>query len=78
MTSLIYKSGVDIKDQRLLRLFSVATQKFVSEIVVDAIAQQKLKSGNPNAESKPKLTTDDLLETLKDHGYNLAKPPYFT
>lgn len=42
----ISKGGVDTKDPRILRLFSVVTQKMISDIVLDAFTQQKMRSAD--------------------------------
>jgi transcription initiation factor TFIID subunit 10 len=66
---------------RMLRLVSLAAQKFVSDVASDALDSCKMRQSN-NAttnkkEKKYALTTEDLSLALGDQGVNVRKPPYF-
>ena len=77
----INKGGVDTSDTRILRLFSVVAQKFVADIVVDALKDKQQKMMNaqnhldPNA--KMVLTAEDLNSILSEYGSSAKKPPYY-
>jgi len=77
----VNKGGVDTDDTRILRLFSVVTQKFVSDIVVDALAQAKLRNANTSsnqaAEGQLTLTASDLNQAMQEYGVPTKKPPYY-
>jgi len=77
----INKGGVDTSDTRILRLFSVVAQKFVADIVVDALKdkQQKMMNaqGHLDPNAKMVLTADDLNSILSEYGSSAKKPPYY-
>ncbi|MCP9264653.1 Transcription initiation factor TFIID subunit 10 [Dirofilaria immitis] len=64
------KSGVDCADSRVIRLFSLAAQKFTSDIILDAM-QQGTK------ETRYTLTSELLEPVLAEYGIELKRPPYF-
>lgn len=74
-------AGFESSDPRVVRLISLAAQKFVSDIVNDAMTHCKLKA----ASSQKKMTKDkkfvlsmeDLAPALADYGINVKKPHYF-
>ncbi|EOR01513.1 Transcription initiation factor TFIID subunit 10 [Wallemia ichthyophaga EXF-994] len=80
------KAGFECNDERLKRLFSLASQKFISDISNDAYQYARIRTsagpggrGRPTGTSKSKtvLTADDLTAALSDYGINARKPDYY-
>ncbi|XP_057646193.1 transcription initiation factor TFIID subunit 10-like [Chionomys nivalis] len=77
-------AGFEASDPRIIRLISLAAQKFISDIANDALQHCKMKgttSGSSRSKSKDRkytLTMEDLTPALSDHGINVKKPHYFT
>uniref|UniRef100_A0A3P8TA08 Transcription initiation factor TFIID subunit 10 n=1 Tax=Amphiprion percula TaxID=161767 RepID=A0A3P8TA08_AMPPE len=67
-----------------IRLISLASQKFISDIANDALQYCKMKgtaSGSSRSKTKDKkytLTMEDLTPALSEYGVNVKKPYYFT
>ncbi|XP_057645502.1 transcription initiation factor TFIID subunit 10-like [Chionomys nivalis] len=78
------RAGFEASDPRIIRLISLAAQKFISDIANDALQHCKMKgtaSGSSQSKSKDHkytLTMEDLTPALSDHGINVKKPHYFT
>nr|CAB3266787.1 transcription initiation factor TFIID subunit 10-like [Phallusia mammillata] len=78
------RSGVNTTDTRIVRLISLAAQKFMSDILNDALQLNKMKGSAQNArssktkEKKLLLTMDDLVPVLADRGIKVKKPAYYT
>lgn len=79
-------SGFDSTDPRIIRLISVATQKFISDVANDALQYCKTRTNNlngnakltkPNKDRKYTLTMDDLAPALADYGITVRKAQYF-
>ncbi|KAK4879572.1 hypothetical protein RN001_007718 [Aquatica leii] len=81
-------SGFEPKDPRLLRLISIAAQKFISDIANDALQHCKMRSSNASSShssSKGKgtkdrrycLTMEDLTPALAEFGITIKKPHYY-
>lgn len=64
-----------------MRLISVAAQKFISDIVNDALQHCKMRgAGQTKKTVKDKrytLTMEDLSPALSEYGINVKKPHYF-
>ncbi|VDM99260.1 unnamed protein product [Thelazia callipaeda] len=75
------KCGVDCADSRVIRLFSLASQKFISDIVLDAMQQARMKglgqTKKGTKETRYTLTLELLEPVLAEYGIELKKPPYF-
>lgn len=81
------QSGFDSQDPRLVRLIGLASQKFLSDIVNDALQHCKMRTSSQlNQASKnqkgPKekkyvMTMDDLSPALQEYGITAKKPHYF-
>ncbi|KAJ8021464.1 Transcription initiation factor TFIID subunit 10 [Holothuria leucospilota] len=78
------RAGFETADPRLVRVISLAAQKFISDIANDALQHCKMKgsvqtSRRPGKQDKRyTLTMEDLSAALSDHGINVKKPVYFT
>ncbi|XP_067826572.1 transcription initiation factor TFIID subunit 10 [Heptranchias perlo] len=78
------RAGFEASDPRIIRLISLAAQKFISDIANDALQHCKMKgtaSGSSRNKSKDKkytLTMEDLIPALTEYGINVKKPHYFT
>ncbi|GAA6106148.1 transcription initiation factor TFIID subunit 10 isoform X2 [Tachysurus ichikawai] len=78
------RAGFEASDPRIIRLISLAAQKFVSDIANDALQHCKMKgtaSGSSRSKTKDKkytLTMEDLSPAMSEYGINVKKPYYFT
>ncbi|KAK1801224.1 hypothetical protein P4O66_022914 [Electrophorus voltai] len=78
------RAGFEASDPRIIRLISLAAQKFISDIANDALQHCKMKgtaSGSSRNKAKDKkytLTMEDLAPALSEYGVNVKKPYYFT
>ncbi|VDK74408.1 unnamed protein product [Litomosoides sigmodontis] len=66
------KSGVDCADSRVIRLFSLAAQKFTSDIILDAMQQARMKglgqTKKGTKETRYTLTSELLEPVLAEYG----------
>lgn len=78
------RAGFEASDPRIIRLISLASQKFISDIANDALQHCKMKgtasgsSRNKTKDKKYTLTMEDLTPALSEYGINVKKPYYFT
>ncbi|XP_071331837.1 transcription initiation factor TFIID subunit 10 [Trachinotus anak] len=78
------RAGFEASDPRIIRLISLASQKFISDIANDALQYCKMKgtasgsSRNKTKDKKYTLTMEDLTPALSEYGVNVKKPYYFT
>ncbi|CAJ0827918.1 7106_t:CDS:2 [Entrophospora sp. SA101] len=75
------RSGFSCDDDRIMRLMSIATQKFIADIATDAfqyckIRQQSRKNFGKQR-NKTVLTLEDLSAALSEYGINVKKPDYY-
>ncbi|XP_060518207.1 transcription initiation factor TFIID subunit 10 [Cylas formicarius] len=82
-------SGFEPKDPRLLRLISIAAQKFISDIANDALQHCKMRSTNSSSshgtsknskgikDKRYCLTMEDLAPALAEFGITIKKPSYY-
>ncbi|KAH8293100.1 hypothetical protein KR044_002676 [Drosophila immigrans] len=77
--------GFHADDKRIVRLISIATQKFMSDIIDDALQHSKARTHMQNAgtpggskakDRKFTLTMEDLQPALADYGINVRKMDY--
>ncbi|KAK3244601.1 hypothetical protein CYMTET_45792 [Cymbomonas tetramitiformis] len=81
------RSGCPEPSVNLVRLISLASQKFVSDIAeeakwystqrIEATARDKREQGFDVKDKRLVLTTEDLASALKEFGVNIKKPTYF-
>ncbi|XP_051949887.1 transcription initiation factor TFIID subunit 10-like isoform X2 [Xyrauchen texanus] len=77
------RAGFEASDPRIIRLISLASQKFISDIANDALQHCKMKgtasgsSRNKTKDKKYTLTMEDLTPALSEYGINVKKPHYF-
>merc|ERR1711860_372640 len=72
-------SGFDSSDPRVLRLISLAAQKFISDVANDALQHCKMRGAGQSSKHKGKdkkytLTMDDLSPALSEYGITVKKP----
>ncbi|XP_062396782.1 transcription initiation factor TFIID subunit 10 [Sardina pilchardus] len=78
------RAGFEASDPRIIRLVSLAAQKFISDIANDALQHCKMKgtasgsSRNKTKDKKYTLTMEDLAPALSEYGINVKKPHYFS
>lgn len=85
-------AGFEPSDPRIVRLISIAAQKFVSDVANDALQHCKTRTNNvptshasaknPKAQNNNKdrkyaLTMEDLAPALGDYGITVRKAHYF-
>ena len=76
-------AGLETTDPRILRLVSLAAQKFVSDVASDALTNCKMRQASATTtakkgkEKKYVMTTEDLYLALGGQGVNVRKPPYY-
>ncbi|KAH8412176.1 hypothetical protein KR009_000355 [Drosophila setifemur] len=77
--------GFQADDKRIVRLISIAAQKYMSDIIDDALQHSKarthMQTTNTPGGSKAKdrrftLTMEDLQPALADYGVNVRKMDY--
>ncbi|KAL6432944.1 transcription initiation factor TFIID subunit 10-like [Cataglyphis hispanica] len=78
----LHTAGFNTTDPRIVRLVSLAAQKFISEIANDALQHCKTRGANQNAKTKGKdrrytLTMEDLTPAVAEYGIIVKKPHYF-
>lgn len=81
------EGGLVTRDKRLVRLVSVAAQRFVALATNDALqvckrrrlasAKELRERGFDPRDKKLALTMEDLAVALEDYGVNLKTPQYF-
>ncbi|XP_055836590.1 transcription initiation factor TFIID subunit 10-like [Episyrphus balteatus] len=84
-------AGFEATDPRIIRLMSVAAQKFISDIANDSLQHCKTRTSNtqhssghgsskgqkPSKDRKYTLAMEDLTPALADYGITVRKPQYF-
>ena len=76
-------AGFETNDPRIVKLVSLASQKFISDIANDALQHCKMRNAAGQAANKKgkdrkhTMTTEDLSQALSDQGITLKKPPYY-
>ncbi|KAE8746991.1 hypothetical protein FOCC_FOCC006246 [Frankliniella occidentalis] len=75
-------AGFEATDPRIVRLVSLAAQKFISDVANDALQHCKTRTSNQANKTKGKdrrftLTMEDLSPALAEYGITVKKPHYF-
>ncbi|KFM65294.1 Transcription initiation factor TFIID subunit 10, partial [Stegodyphus mimosarum] len=74
----VHSAGFETTDTRVIRLISIAAQKFISDIANDALQHCKMRgAGQSKKAAKDKryvLTMEDLTPALAEYGINVKKP----
>lgn len=85
-------AGFEASDPRIVRLISIAAQKFISDVANDALQHCKTRTSNAptshgssknpkaaqsNKDRKYTLTMEDLSPALSDYGITVRKAHYF-
>jgi len=77
--------GFQSDDKRIVRLISLAAQKYMSDIIDDALQHSKARThmqttntpgGSKAKDRKFTLTMEDLQPALADYGINVRKVDY--
>lgn len=78
-THYLNTAGFETSDKRIVRLISLSAQKFISDIVSDALQHCKMRSAaKKNAKDKRySLTMEDLIPVVQDYGITIKKPFYY-
>ncbi|KAI3414214.1 hypothetical protein GPALN_011671 [Globodera pallida] len=75
------KNGIANPDVRVVRLFSLAAQKFISDICLDAMQQARIKGlgqvKKGQREAKFCLTNELLQPVLEEYGIQMDRPPFY-
>uniref|UniRef100_A0A914I485 Uncharacterized protein n=1 Tax=Globodera rostochiensis TaxID=31243 RepID=A0A914I485_GLORO len=75
------KNGIANPDVRVVRLFSLAAQKFISDICLDAMQQARIKGlgqvKKGQREAKYCLTNELLQPVLEEYGIQMDRPPFY-
>ncbi|KAL9644859.1 hypothetical protein ABK040_005339 [Willaertia magna] len=76
----LQQSGFKTGDTRVLRLISLAAQKFISEVCTDSMHFCEKRTGGKQQgkERRLVLSTEDLSNSLREYGINIHKPEYFS
>lgn len=76
-------AGFEATDPRIVRLVSVAAQKFISDVANDALQHCKMRVSSQAAKKQARdkqqltLTMEDLTPALAEYGINVTKPQYY-
>jgi len=83
-------AGFESGDGRLVRLVSLAAQKFISDIATDALSHARVRSNASGAPKQPPqggkgsgkdkrytMTMEDLAPVLAEYGVTVKKPHYY-
>ncbi|XP_015784977.1 transcription initiation factor TFIID subunit 10b [Tetranychus urticae] len=78
-THYLNTAGFETSDKRIIRLISLSAQKFISDIVNDALQHCKMRSASKKntKDKRYTLTMEDLIPAVSDYGINIKKPYYF-
>ncbi|XP_076451459.1 transcription initiation factor TFIID subunit 10-like [Babylonia areolata] len=76
------RAGFETSDPRIIRLISLASQKFISDIANDALQHSKMKASGQSSKKQGKdkkltLTMEDLTPAMAEYGINVKKPCYY-
>ncbi|GFR08326.1 transcription initiation factor TFIID subunit 10, partial [Trichonephila clavata] len=73
-------AGFSSNDPKIIKLISIAAQKFLSDIASDSLEQCKIKNAEQTKKTtkdkKYVLTMEDLTTSLEEYGISVKKPSY--
>jgi len=76
-------AGFETTDPRIVRLVSLAAQKFIADVANDALQHCKMRMSSQAAKKQARdkqqltLTMEDLTPALAEYGINVTKPQYY-
>ncbi|XP_037927700.1 transcription initiation factor TFIID subunit 10b-like [Teleopsis dalmanni] len=75
-------AGLSDEDPKVVRLISLAVQKFISDTANDSFLMTRSKTKLTEQEKQAKdrkytLTLDDAVSALNSNGFSIAKPNYY-
>jgi len=76
-------AGFETVDPRIVRLVSLAAQKFISDVANDALQHCKMRVSSQAAKKQTRdkqqltLTMEDLTPALAEYGIRVTKPQYY-
>mmetsp|Transcript_26438 Transcript_26438/g.46871 ORF Transcript_26438/g.46871 Transcript_26438/m.46871 type:complete len:133 (-) Transcript_26438:145-543(-) len=76
VTHYLEKVGFSTDDKKIKRLIALATQKFLYEVITDAMQKSKIREKRDQKKRRV-LQMEDLASSLKAHGINVVKPDTF-
>eukprot|EP00163_Fabomonas_tropica_P010655 TRINITY_DN2086_c2_g1_i1.p1 TRINITY_DN2086_c2_g1~~TRINITY_DN2086_c2_g1_i1.p1 ORF type:complete len:151 (+),score=27.46 TRINITY_DN2086_c2_g1_i1:216-668(+) len=84
-TYYLNKTGFVTEDPRIIKLVSLAAQKFIHDVSKDAYqyarvrqtSQQQAYKPGKDKDGKLALTLEDLSDALGEQGIRVAQPPYY-
>lgn len=71
------QSGFQCTDERVVRLVSLATHKFIADLSNDALQHCKNRQAAKKGDVRLVLTSEDLMQACRENGIQLRKPAYF-
>ncbi|XP_035227572.1 transcription initiation factor TFIID subunit 10-like [Stegodyphus dumicola] len=81
VSGYMHSAGFQTTDPQVVRLISIAAQKFISDIANDALQHCKMRgAGHSKKGMEDKryvLTNEDLKPTLMEYGINVKKMDFF-
>ena len=79
----LHSAGFEATDPRIVRLVSLAAQKFISDVANDALQHCKMRVSSQAVKKQARdkqqltLTMEDLTPALAEYGINVTKPQYY-
>jgi transcription initiation factor TFIID subunit 10 len=76
------QTGFQTSDERIVRLVTLAAQKFATDVVQDSLQRckwrrEQMRGKDRVDDRRLMLATEDLAEALKEHGVTVMKPLYY-
>mmetsp|Transcript_10147 Transcript_10147/g.24370 ORF Transcript_10147/g.24370 Transcript_10147/m.24370 type:complete len:131 (+) Transcript_10147:2-394(+) len=76
------QTGFQTSDERLIKLVSLAAQKFATDVIQDSLQRSKWRREASRGKERTDdrrytLSTEDVTEALREQGVYVAKPVFF-